>query len=347
MVGSTHLLAPGPRSTSNLTKAKGHNMTHSTTKNRIRRGPTAQAAQDRDAKITALHVQITEGVEALVDSGAWKAMLDTAARFHTYSLGNQMLIALQAPTATRVAGFRTWQALGRQVRKGEKGIAILAPCTYRPKTETPDSAETPATTSPAATSGEDSPTPARRQLRGFRTAHVFAQEQTDGDGLPTLGDTPATGTVPVGLWDSLTVQVSAHGYTVQRGDCGTADGYTDPATKTVRVNGSTQDAQAVGVLAHELAHIECGHVENLPTYRTCRGRCEVEAESVAYIIATANGLDSDASTFGYITGWAHGDVATVRAAAETVTTAARTILTRLDGNGADTDPPKYPTNNEG
>jgi len=324
-------------------------MTRSTTKTKkaTRRGPSAQANQDRDTKIAALHAQIAEGVEALVDSGAWKAMLDTAARFHTYSLGNQMLIALQAPAATRVAGFRTWQALGRQVRKGEKGIAILAPCTYRPKTETPDNAETPAATTPAATSGEDSPTPARRQLRGFRTAHVFAQEQTDGDELPTLGDTPAAGTVPAGLWDALAAQVSAHGYTVQRGDCGTADGYTDPATKTVRVTGSTHDAQAIGVLAHELAHIECGHVDDLPTYRTCRGRCEVEAESVGYIIATAHGLNSDTSTFGYITGWAHGDVATVRAAAETVTTTARTILTRLDEhNGTDADPKKYPTNND-
>ncbi len=239
-------------------------MTRSATKTRTRRGPTAHAAQDRDAKIAALHAQITEGVEALVDSGAWKAMLDTAARFHTYSLGNQMLIALQAPAATRVAGFRTWQALGRQVRKGEKGIAILAPCTYRPKTETPDNAETPAATTPAATSGEDSPTPARRQLRGFRTAHVFAQEQTDGDELPTLGDAPAAGTVPAGLWDALAAQVSAHGYTVQRGDCGTADGYTDPATKTVRVTGSTHDAEAIGVLAHELAHIECGQWTTCP-----------------------------------------------------------------------------------
>jgi len=68
---------------------------------------------------------------------------------------------------------------------------------------------------------------------------------------------------------------------------------------------------------------------------------------VGYIIATAHGLDSDTSTFGYITGWAHGDVATVRAAAETVTTAARTIFTRLDEhNGTDADPQKYPTNND-
>jgi len=96
---------------------------------------TSQTTGGQD-KLAALHEQISDGVAALVESQAWRAMLDTAAKFHSYSLGNLLLIALQAPQATRVAGFRSWQSLGRQVRKGERGIAILAPCTYRPKTLT-------------------------------------------------------------------------------------------------------------------------------------------------------------------------------------------------------------------
>ncbi len=84
-------------------------------------------------KLAALHEQISDGVAALVESQGWRAMLDTAAKCHIYSLGNLLLIGGQAPHATRVAGFRSWQSLGRQVRKGERGIAILAPCTYRPK----------------------------------------------------------------------------------------------------------------------------------------------------------------------------------------------------------------------
>jgi antirestriction protein ArdC len=305
-------------------------MTRTTTKTKSvgRSSSTGRAkgAAERDEKIAALHAQIAEGVEGLVTAGAWQAMLDAAAKFHAYSFGNQMLIALQSPTATRVAGFRTWQALGRQVRKGEKGIGILAPCTYRPKTEAPDDGKTTQTPTTPAT---DSPTPPRPQLRGFRAVYVFDQAQTEGEDLPTLGETPATGTVPAGLWDGLTAQITAHGYTVQRGDCGTAEGYTDPATKTVRVTGTAQDAEAVCTLAHELAHIECGHVQDLPTYTTCRGSCEVEAESVAYIISAAHGVTST-STFGYVTGWAHGEVSAVRATADTVTAAARTILNHLD-----------------
>src|SRR2546430_1541053 len=92
------------------------------------------AKASRAEQVAALQKQISGAVEALVDAGAWKRMLAVAARFHDYSFGNQMLIALQCPEATRVAGYRTWQKLGRQVRKGERGIAILAPMTVVVKT---------------------------------------------------------------------------------------------------------------------------------------------------------------------------------------------------------------------
>ncbi len=115
-----------------------------------------------------------------------------------------------------------------------------------------------------------------------------------------------TGHAAAGLWDHLAAQVIGHGYTVQRGDCSGANGYTDPATGTVRVRADVDDAQAVRTLAHELGHIECGHVADLPTYATCRGRCEVEAESVAYIVTAAAGMDAAGYTFAYVAHWAGG-----------------------------------------
>jgi len=278
-------------------------------------------------KLAALHEQISDGVAALVESDGWRAMLDTAAKFHNYSLGNQLLIAVQAPTATRVAGFCTWQGLGRQVRKGERGIAILAPCTYRPKRATP----APDDPQPAADQGGEVPdTAARQQVRGFRTAHVFDAAQTDGQPLPEVTPALLTGQAPAGLWDELAAQVAAHGYTLGRGDCRGANGYTDPSTHTVRVRADVDDAQAVKTLAHELGHIECGHVVDLPIYTTCHGRCEVEAESVAYVVTAAAGMDASGYTFAYVAHWAGGELSTVRQAAETVTTAARTILRHLD-----------------
>ena len=289
---------------------------------------TTTRATVSDDKLTALHEQITDGVAALVSSDAWRAMLATAARFHNYSLGNLLLIAAQRPDATRVAGFRTWQSLGRQVRKGEKGIAILAPCTYRPK---PDEA---ASTEKDTAEGKDGAAP--RRLSGFRAAHVFDVAQTDGEPLPEeAGPELLAGEAPEGLWDALAAQVTAHGYTLERGACGGANGYTDPKTHVVRVRDDVDDAQAVKTLAHELGHIECGHVVDMATYRICRDQCEVEAESVAYIIAAAHGLDASSYTFAYVAGWAGGDITKVRAAAETVTRASRTILAALEAAAAE------------
>jgi len=294
---------------------------------------TRTTGKSGEDKLAELHQQITEGVAALVGSDAWRAMLDTAARFHSYSLGNLLLIGMQAPAAARVAGFGTWQGLGRQVRKGERGIAILAPCTCRPKPAAQGPDGQPA---PAAEAGGVAPAveAGRRQVRGFRRVFVFDVAQTDGEPLPEVAPVLLTGQAPAGLWDHLASQVTRHGYTVARGDCSGANGYTDPASRTVRVRADVDDAQAVRTLAHELGHIECGHVADLPTYATCRGRCEVEAESVAYIVTAAAGMDAAGYTFAYVAHWAGGDLATVRQAAETVTKAARSILRQLDDPAA-------------
>ncbi len=204
-------------------------------------------------KLTALHEQISDGVAALVESDGWRAMLDTAAKFHSYSLGNLLLIGAQAPQATRVAGFRSWQSLGRQVRKGERGIAILAPCTYRPKTADRAEPAAPAGPAPATSGGGATPDAGRgRQVRGFRVVHVFDLAQTEGDPLPDVVPALLTGQAPAGLWNDLAGQVRGHGYALERGDCCGANGYTDPRRRVVRVRGDVDEAQAVKTLAHDL-----------------------------------------------------------------------------------------------
>ncbi len=252
-------------------------------------------------------------------------------------LGNLLLIGAQAPQATRVAGYRSWQSLGRQVRKGERGIAILAPCTYRPKVAERAEPAAPAGQEPATTcSGGAAPQGGGggRQVRGFRVAHVFDLAQTEGDPLPDVEPALLTGQAPAGLWNDLASQVTGHGYALERGDCAGANGYTDPTRRVVRVRDDIDDAQAVKTLAHELGHLECGHVVDLPTYLMCRGRCEVEAESVAYVVAAAHGLDASGYSFAYVAGWAGGDLSVVRQAAETVTKAARTILSHCSADTA-------------
>jgi hypothetical protein len=121
---------------------------------------------DRSDKLTEAHDRLTEAVEALVSGVDWQNFLTMAAKLRTYSANNVLLILGQASWATQVAGYRTWQALGRQVRAGEKGIAILAPCRYR--TSADDDGD-------HSGAGDDQPQGAtsRMVVRGFRVVHVF------------------------------------------------------------------------------------------------------------------------------------------------------------------------------
>jgi antirestriction protein ArdC len=307
--------------------------------------PEREAADaSRAARIAALHRQIGERVRELCADPAWQAMLETTARFHRYSLNNQLLIAAQAATqgftATRVAGFTTWKTLGRRVVKGGKGIAVLAPCTYRtrsrtePHTRPPDTADAGAAEHTSADADRpDQPW----ALRGFRVVYVFDISQTEGEPLPEVRPQLLAGDAPTALWDALAAQITAHGYTLTREHCGDANGLTDPTARTVRVRLDIAGAQAVKTLAHELAHIECGHTGDGFDYTGCRGRAEAEAESVAYIVTGWAGLDSGAYTVPYVAGWSGGDCAVLRAAAATVTAAAGRILAVLDG-GDDPEP---------
>ena len=321
--------------------------------------PAQREAADaaRAAKIAALHEQISERVEQMTADPQWRAMLDAAAKFHTYSLNNQLLIELQAArlgiSPTRVAGFGTWKALGRSVVKGSTGLAVLAPCTYTPKdtradtgTGQDDRRAAAATTASgvagtaAEPDGGDADLSARgRVLRGFRVAHVFDVSQTEGDPLPEIRPELLTGDAPAALWEALAAQVSAHGYRIIREVCGQANGVTDPAARTVRVRPDVADAQAVKTLAHELAHIECGHTADGFDYTGCRGQAEAEAESVAYIVTAWAGLDAGAYTVPYVAAWSAGDTDVVPAAAATVTAAARRILDELRGAEGTENPP--------
>ena len=289
--------------------------------------PTDSA--ERVERLVALHAQLTAAVEDLANSDAWRAMLQVAARLPTYSPSNVLLITVQRPDATRVAGFRTWKSLGRSVCKGEKGIAILAPCLYQK-----------AETTPAAQS-ETAPVTSQdgaelRVLRGFRIVHVFDVTQTDGDPLPDVAPDLLTGAAPDRLWEQLSTLVRADGFTVERGDCRGANGYTRFDDRTVRIRDDVDPAQAVKTLAHELGHIRAGHDARFADayHRSvdCRGIAEIEAESIAYLITTTAGLDAGGYSVPYVAGWSGGDPALLRSTATFVLATATEIddeLTKL------------------
>jgi antirestriction protein ArdC len=288
--------------------------------------------------LTRAHERLTAAVAALVDGDAWQTMLQVAARFPRYSTNNVLLITAQRPDATTVAGLRTWNTLGRRVRKGERGIAILAPCTYRPQAK-------PGSDGEAAVDTADSADPDRREgrvLRGFRVAYVFDVTQTDGQPLPEVAPGPLTGDAPAQLWQRLAQVVEADGYRIERGPCGGAYGHTRFTEHIVRVRDDVAPAQATKTLAHELGHIRAEHhtrfAENYHRDTHCRGIAEVEAESIAYVVSAAAGLDTTDYTVPYVAHWAEGDTAVLRDSAARVITLARGILT--DTNTLPADPTK-------
>jgi len=322
----------------------------------------AEREAARTARLEQLHASLTEQVGAIRNGQDWQRWLQVAATFPSYSLNNVLLIAAQRPDATAVAGFGAWQALGRQVDKGSKGIAILAPLTRRSRPDAaaggpasgPQDQQRSETAGPAA--GEQQlGTPSGRggRVGGFKIVHVFDVSDTSGQPLPTR-PVPVllAGQAPQGLWEALASQVQARGFTLQRGDCGDANGLTHYRDRTVTVRADVDEAQAVKTLIHELGHallhdptgpatiappgiVLTAGDPVLTSAGQCRGRLEVEAESVAYLVASAHGLDTGAYTFPYVAGWASEVPGVeidqvVRGTANRVLAAAKVVLGRTE-----------------
>jgi antirestriction protein ArdC len=311
---------------------KGHAMTRETrtAKRSTRRSdPAGQAA-----KVDALLQQLNDAVAELASGEAWTAMLRVAAKFSHYSARNVMLLWVQAEergtTLTRVAGFRTWLSMGRAVRKGERGYRVLAP--VRRRLSEAEAAER----GPGGYDAEGKPATA---VRGFRIEHVFDITQTDGEPLLELGDVarPATltGDDPDGLWGHLSALVEAEGFRIERQpETGDTQGWTNYTNRVVSVRPDIPAAQAAYVLAHELGHIRAGHEHRRDVSRDQR---ETEAESIAYIVATACGIDSAISSTPYVAGWSEGDPEILTAAADLVRREAARILAELCGGAPDED----------
>ena len=263
----------------------------------------AAAAEASRVRVEEAVGRIDEGVRALRDGDGWRRFLSQSAKFHRYSFGNLLLIGAQNPQATRVASYRKWLSLDRQVRRGEHGLKVLAPVKVMvPVVDEHDVQRRDADGKPIR----------RPQVRGWTTETVFDVSQTDGKPLarppePIELDGPA----PEGMWEALVESTAAAGYQLELAELPTGvQGRTVYASRTVTIDPDQHGGTAgqAATLAHELAHImlhEPGTaaVDADLTTAHCRGEREVEAESTAIVVADMWGLDTGQMSLPYIAGW--------------------------------------------
>lgn len=260
--------------------------------------------------------RLDRGVREVFESGRWQEYLRVMSRFHRYSANNSLLIAMQMPEATAVASYTDWKRkFNRQVRKGERGIRILAPVRYRRKVE-----------------GEDGDEAVIEHLAGFRLASTFDVSQTDGDPLPEIAELLDG---MVGRYEQVMLAI-AQAAPVPIGFeeiPGGANGYFSHTERRIAIRRGMSQAQTVKTAIHELAHSrmhdfgESAPKDELPD----RATREVQAESVAFVVASHYGLDTCSYSFGYVASWASGrELDELKASMDAIRKAAHSIIEDID-----------------
>ncbi|MBZ5634882.1 MAG: ssDNA-binding domain-containing protein [Acidobacteriia bacterium] len=264
---------------------------------------TEQAKTLSEKAITRLMEALERG-----QSDALKSYLSAMSRFHRYSWGNVLMICSQRPDATHVAGFHTWLKMRRYVRKGEKGIVILAPMVGRKKTDD--------------TLTED----AQTRLYGFRAAHVFDVSQTDGDALPEFATIKGD---PKDYAERLEDFVTSQGIALEY-DSGIAPAKGLSSGGKITLLPDLSAAERFATLIHETAH-ELLHRgdRRMQTTRTVR---ETESEAVAFVICEAVGLDTNTASADYIRLYS-GDKVTLAESLHFIQSTAAVILTAITAEG--------------
>ncbi len=252
-------------------------------------------AEQRDTRRQEQLEQLQRATEALLTSDGWKQWLRTRSRFHSYSFRNTLLIAVQCPQATHVAGFRRWLDLGRCVRKGEKAIRILAPVRYRRNNNGDSDAD--------GGGSSESVDEAAPELVGFRLAAVFDVSQTeplpdtepvplDPPGQPVEGDSHTH------LLEPLQQHAQSLGYTVSYEPLNDKAGYCSTQTQRIVIDAGLPGNGKVTTLVHELAH-----AHGIDYQRYSRPEAELIVESVACIVCAGAGLDTQHDSVPYLAGW--------------------------------------------
>ena len=280
--------------------------------------------------------RLEAGIQALFESEQYKAYLTAMSKFHNYSFNNTLLIAMQKPDASLVAGFGKWRDdFERHVKKGEKGIKILAPSPYKVKKQMEKI--DPSTQKPVI-GADGKPVTEEREIEipAFRVVTVFDVSQTEGKEIPDIAVSELTGSVEqyqdffAALEKASPVPIAFENIE------GGAHGYYHLEEKRIAIDEGMSELQTLKTAIHEIAHAKLHAIDKdapateqavRPDHRTR----EVQAESVAYAVCQHYGLDTSDYSFGYVAGWSSGrELSELKASLETIRKAANELITDID-----------------
>ena len=290
-------------------------------------------------KLKEITDKLENGIAGIFESEQYQDYLKTLSKFHNYSLNNTILIAMQKPDATHVAGFTSWKnQFERNVMGGQKGIKIIAPSPYKLKKEMEKI--DPDTQRPVVgADGKPVTELVETKIPAYKVVSVFDVSQTEGKELPTIGVEALTGDVEkyqdffAALEKSSPVPIGFED--IQ----GNANGYYHLEEKRIAIDEGMSELQTLKTTIHEIAHarlhdIDMNTEQEQP--RADKRTREVEAESVAYTVCQHYGLDTSDYSFGYVAGWSSGkELTELKASLETIRSTAAELIAEIDGHFAE------------
>ena len=298
--------------------------------------PIVLTSEKPTEKLKEITDRLEQGITELFDSERYREYLRVMSKFHNYSFNNTLLIAMQKPDASLVAGFSAWKNnFGRNVIKGQKGIKIIAPSPYKVKQEMKKI--DPHTQQPII--GKDGkPVTEEKEITipAYKVVSVFDVSQTEGKELPDIAVDELTGDVEryrdffAALEKTSPVPIGFEQIP------GSSHGYYHLEDKRIAIQEGMSELQTLKTAIHEIAHaklhdIDLNAPENEQQPRVDRRTREVEAESVAYTVCQHYGLDTSDYSFGYVAGWSSGrELSELKNSLETIRSAAAEIINSID-----------------
>jgi antirestriction protein ArdC/predicted nucleotidyltransferase len=284
-------------------------------------------------RVQELTDKLEQGLQDLFNSDSYRNYLATMSKFHNYSFNNTLLIAMQKPDATLVAGYKAWQKnFERHVNKGEKAIRILAPAPYKIKEER-DKIDPVTQELLLDKDGNPQKEEVEITIPAFRAVSVFDLSQTDGKPIPELAAKELLSDVE-GYQDMILAVEAISPVPIELEEiAGDSKGYYDREAKRIAVQENMSESQTLKTMIHEVAHskLHSKEVEQDEQMKKDRNTKEVEAESIAYTVCQHFGVDTSDYSFGYIAGWSSGrDTKELRSSMDTIRRTASELITGIE-----------------